>query len=57
MYNKVTVRVGLKKKSVITYKSIHSSGAKNIAIWHLKKSLYLFYLFTLNSNGAIFLAI
>ena len=39
------------------YESIHNSGAKNIAIQHLQKSLYLFYLFTPNINGSIFLAI
>ena len=38
-------------------KSINSSGVKNLAIWHIQKSLYLFYLFTLNINRSIFLTI
>ena len=32
------------------YKSIHIDGIINLAIWHHKKLLYLFYLLTLQNT-------
>ena len=42
------------RPSLASPQSIHNSGAKNLAIWHLQKSLYLFYLFTpIRKGGSI----
>ena len=38
---------------LLVYKSIHNSGGKNLAIWHHKKLIYLFYLLTCYNSGLI----